>query len=341
MAFQIRDSASAHVFSFSYCTRELGRLTEARLMFVFAQVLWPQTSVPIDPIMKLEAVSKSWLPTALAVAGGTAAMIFLTNRGKKKDSEEQAPAKPRVYGFLPIDGHDADASPACLKLETFLKMTSTDFDLLFFPQHEMKGSPKGKMPWIHWDAIHDGRPLSDSTLIINELVRKDPSKYDLDSHLTKEEKAIATAFKTMLEESVYFQMFYARWKSPEFERVSEPLYFATFPFFVRWLVGKQVCGKMLRDLSGQGTGLLTESEVLEKFLLELDATAIYLGDKKYFMGDKLTSYDATVFAYLASLMTGDWEHPIFNAAREKHPNLVNYVNRMRVEFWPEYASSSH
>ena len=133
---------------------------------------------------------------------------------------------------------------------------------------------------------------------------------------------------------------YARWKSPESERVTEPLYFASVPGFVRWLVVKQIRGKMLRDLSGQGMGLLTESEVLEKFLMELEAIAIYLGDKKYFMGDKLSSYDASVFAYLASLMNGDWDHPICNAAREKYPNLVNYVESMRKEFWPEFASSS-
>jgi len=70
---------------------------------LFPQVRWQQTSFPIN-IMNREAVSKSWLPTALAVAGGAAAMIFLTNRGKKKDTDE-APAKPRVYDFLPIEGH--------------------------------------------------------------------------------------------------------------------------------------------------------------------------------------------------------------------------------------------
>ena len=50
----------------------------------------------------------------------------------------EAYKKPTVFGFAAID-NDADSSPACLKLETFLKMCGVDFDTRYFVEHQLKG----------------------------------------------------------------------------------------------------------------------------------------------------------------------------------------------------------
>ena len=49
---------------------------------------------------------------------------------------EPAPTKPVVYGWMPL-AVDADTSPACYKLETFLKMCKVDFDTTYFVDHKM------------------------------------------------------------------------------------------------------------------------------------------------------------------------------------------------------------
>ncbi|CAB9513945.1 Failed axon connections homolog [Seminavis robusta] len=248
---------------------------------------------------------------------------------------EPSPNTPIVFGWKAL-GQDNDSSPACLKLETFLRICKVDFETKHFQEHQMKGNPNKKVPYIHWSKLNDGKPMNDSTLIINALKTMDPITYDLDQHLTAEQRAIGTAFKTMLEESTYFTgIMQARWLcKEECDRVTVPLYFDFVPSLLRGLVGRQVRNNLVRDCQGQGTGILSNAQVLEKFKMELMAVSEYLGEKPYLMGTKVTSFDATVYAYMAILIQGDWSHEINQEARNCK-NVVAYVDRMRKEFWPE------
>ena len=165
----------------------------------------------------------------------------------------------------------------------------------------------------------------------------DPSTFDLDAHLTAEQKAIGTAFKTMLEESTYFTgVIQSRYVDKEqCDKITVPLYFDFVPSILRGMVASQVRGKLMRDAQGHGTAnILTDDQVFEKFQMELQAVSDYLGVKPYFMGDKVTSFDATVFAYLAILVQGDWNSKSNQEARS-YKNIMAYVDRMRKEFWPE------
>mmetsp|Transcript_22485 Transcript_22485/g.46662 ORF Transcript_22485/g.46662 Transcript_22485/m.46662 type:complete len:220 (-) Transcript_22485:198-857(-) len=216
-------------------------------------------------------------------------------------------------------------------------MCNVDFDVRYFKDHEMKNSTRTKkMPYIHWDRINDGMIMGDSTLIVNGLVRTDPGTFDLDDHLTPEQVAIGIAFKTMLEESMYFYGTYVRWVTSQFDEVTVPTYFADIPLpppFKGMLI-KRIRGKMIRDVKGHGVALLDDAEVVAKFRMELGAVSDYLGSKKYFMGDKVSSFDATVFGFVALFAQGEWEHEIIVAARNCK-NLMAYVERMKREFWPE------
>lgn len=274
---------------------------------------------------------------ALGAAVGGAAAIYVLARKLKKAEQRPPPSKMQVYGFIPL-APDPDSSPACIKLLTFLKMTKNEFDLVPLSEHGMNGSPKGKVPWAH-AAILGTKPMADSSLIMDALVRADPAKYDLDAHLTKEEHAMGTAFRIMLEESTYFAFAAVRWKTDEFERCSVPLYFSSVPFLLRGLIAKQIRRKILRDLKGQGIGLLDDKEVLQKAEKEIRALSVFLGSKKYLLGNRLSSYDAAVYAYCAAMIQGDWQHPLIEAAKGCR-NIVDYVARMRNEFWPELQQTS-
>eukprot|EP00529_Nitzschia_sp_RCC80_P028104 CAMPEP_0113445334 /NCGR_PEP_ID=MMETSP0014_2-20120614/3133_1 /TAXON_ID=2857 /ORGANISM="Nitzschia sp." /LENGTH=265 /DNA_ID=CAMNT_0000336383 /DNA_START=63 /DNA_END=860 /DNA_ORIENTATION=+ /assembly_acc=CAM_ASM_000159 len=249
---------------------------------------------------------------------------------------EPAPTKPVVYGWMPL-AVDADTSPACYKLETFLKMCKVDFDTKYFVDHQMKGSPANKVPWVRWEKLNEGEPTNDSTLIINDLKTMDHAVFDLDADLTTQENAIGTAFKTMLEESTYFTgIIQSRYVDKEqCDKITVPLYFDFVPSFLRGLVAGQVRKKLMRDAQGHGTAnLLNDDQVFEKFQMEIQAVSDYLGDKPYFMGTKVTSFDATVFAYMAILAQGEWNHKANQEVRSSK-NIMAYIDRLRKEFWPE------
>ena len=137
----------------------------------------------------------------------------------------------------------------------------------------------------------------------------------------------------MLEESLYWASFHARWNTDEFDTVTIPAYFPqTSWFFQTFIVGLIIKPKMLSQLRAQGTGLLSDDEVTQKAKAELQAVSDFLGNKTYIMGKRISSFDATVYAWLVGFIKGKWMHPIFQAARG-HQNLVDYVNRMQAEFW--------
>lgn len=87
-----------------------------------------------------------------------------------------------------------NASPACLKLETFLRMAN----LQYKTDTSRKTSSKGKMPWMEFD----GQPVADSNFCIH-LLNKELG-VDVDSQLSDAERASAHSILTMLEENTYW-----------------------------------------------------------------------------------------------------------------------------------------
>ena len=104
---------------------------------------------------------------------------------------------------------------------------------------------------------------------------------------------------------------------------------------VRGFAGRQVRSKVVRNAQGHGTAkVLSDDEIYEKFMMDFKAVSTFLGDKPYFMGERVSSYDATVFGHLAILAQGQWNHQINKTVRQC-TNVMNYLERMRNEFWPE------
>ncbi len=66
----------------------------------------------------------------------------------------------------------------------------------------------------------------------------------------------------------------------------------------------------------------------------IDAVADFLGGKPYFMGGEPTGADATLFAFVASVLC-----PLFDTrtAAERHANLKRYVGRMAARYYPDWS----
>ena len=94
----------------------------------------------------------------------------------------------------PISDGVPTISNFALKLETYLRMAEIPYENSFVP----KNSSKGKIPWIEYN----GKKIADSNFCISFL--NEEFKVTLDNKLSKSEKAVSHALKSMVEENTYW-----------------------------------------------------------------------------------------------------------------------------------------
>ena len=100
----------------------------------------------------------------------------------------------------------ASASPFCLKVETFLRMTNLTYENI---DHKMKyKSKKGQLPFIELN----GKEIADSDLIIKEL--SEQFEKNLDDGLTAEQKVTSHAFESMLNNHTSWVVRWWRYNNP-------------------------------------------------------------------------------------------------------------------------------
>lgn len=231
-----------------------------------------------------------------------------------------------LYTFGPAFGLP-DASPFVTKAEMLLKLAG-------LPYHARRGSlrraPKGKLPYL--DDM--GRIVADSTLIRWHIEKT--YHIDFDAGLSPAERGIAWAAEKLMEDHLYWAVARVRWLDQHNFDKGPALFFRGVPAPVRGLAERLVRYKVRKTLWGQGLGRHSEEELVALASKGVTSIADILGDKRYLMGDKPCGADATLFAFAGSLLCPVFDTPIRTAA-EGHANLVAYMDRMRAEFYPEFA----
>jgi glutathione S-transferase len=232
----------------------------------------------------------------------------------------------RFYQYLPAFGLP-NASPFCMKLETYLRMAGLPFEAPAVGLREMGRAPKGKMPYIE----DGGRLLADSTFIMEDL----DARYGktLDGWLTAEQKAVACAFQRLMEENLYWAVVYTRWVEPQGWEKTRAAFFASLPVPLKWLLPPLARRGMRKQMQGHGMGRHTREEIHAIGKRDITALADFLGDKPYFMGEQPSSLDATAYAFLANLL---WP-PVESALKQhaaRYPSLEAYCQRMRARYYP-------
>ena len=229
-----------------------------------------------------------------------------------------------LYQFYPVLGLP-NASPFCMKLETYLRMAGLSFDIHYIrnPQH----GPKGKLPFIKVDDVK----YADSELIIDELKKRfhDP----LDAELTHEQRALGRLIDYTLGDRMYWFLLYWRWQDKAGWSVIKTEYFKKLPAFSRMFVPAMVRKKVVTALKEQGTGRYSKEEVIYLGKKIIDSLVGILGTKPYFLGDKPTSADATAFAFLANILMSPLKSPLQEYASQ-FESLTTYCRLM----WDAYYS---
>lgn len=229
----------------------------------------------------------------------------------------------RLYQFPPAFGLP-NASPFCMKLETYLRMAGLRFENVHL-SNPLK-APKGKLPYID----DEGCTVADSGLAIDYL----KGKYgdSLDAWMSPQEAAVALAWRRLMEENLYWVLLYSRWIDEPGWSATRAAFFGGLPPLARDLAPRYVRSIMKKELWGHGMGRHRREEIYEIGKRDIAAVAGFLGDKSYFMGEQPSSLDATAYAFLANILWVPLESPLQSAAKE-YLNLETYCRRMRENYF--------
>ena len=218
-------------------------------------------------------------------------------------------------------------SPFCVKLELWLRMMDIPYRV---EKGDPRRAPVGKVPWIE----DDGKPLHDSTLIIEHLERE--TGRSLDGWLDVGQRARGHALQRMFEEATYSVIGYSRWAEdavfPEYIQVL----FADMPALVRRFVPKMIRKRILASMHSGGLMRHDRAQIYRFAEQDLDCFAQQLGDRDYLFGDRPSSYDAVAFGFIGSFSLVPFDNPARRRVMETD-NLRCYVERIRDRYFPELA----
>lgn len=230
----------------------------------------------------------------------------------------------RLYNFGPF--YDLpDASPFCLKVDAYLRAAGIPFEVVSGLEN-LRRAPKGKLPFID----DDGTLVADSTFIIEHLKKKygDP----LDTGLAPEQRATSHAFCKMLDENLYWCGVHARWIDPAVWPLIRGKFFGAMPAPLRWIVPMMVRRDIARSLHGQGLGRHSTAEILAIARRDLLALSDFLGDRQYFLDQRVTTLDVVAYAFLAEFILPPIQCEFTDLARSFR-NLVAFVERFRARYY--------
>ncbi len=243
------------------------------------------------------------------------------------NADEEVSATPiTLYQFAPAFGIP-NASPFCLKLETWLRMAGLEYKTRITP--DPRKAPMGKLPMIEVD----GQKVADSQCAIEHLEKVRGVK--LNTQLNLVERGRALALTRMLEEHSYWALIYFRWLDDEGWEVTRETFFSKLNPLLRAIAPGMVRRKTARDAKGQGLSRHSRDQILHRYNEDINALAANLGERPYFGGYQPANIDAVAFALLANVLLSSMHLPLTDITRQ-HPNLVAYANRMQENYFPEY-----
>lgn len=214
-------------------------------------------------------------------------------------------------------------SPFCVKLETYLRMAKIPYEV---PTLDFRKAPKGKIPF----ATIDGKLIGDSSHIVEILENK--FGHPVDGGLSPEQKAQGVAIRCLIEEHFYFAGAWLRWSDEESWQYVKVEFLKILPPVIGSLILKKIRKDFLKAIHGQGMGRHTREEIIQFAKDDLDALAVLLGDKAFFLGDKPSSIDASAYGFLVQQYNVPWRGPTRDHA-ESHKNLIAFCERMKKLYW--------
>jgi glutathione S-transferase len=214
-----------------------------------------------------------------------------------------------------------NASPFCLKIEKTLEVFKLPFESSdpFRETNEVEKVtlPKGKLPYI----ADDGKVISDSEFILDYLYIKYGKS--LNDNITKYEKAVAYAFKKMIEEHLYWVLVYSRWFDEEnWNKFTKEAYFGDLP----QNVAQMIIDKTKRDFIGTGIGIHSQEEIYALGMKDMEAINALVENKKgEFIFGSFSEIDVILYSFLIQIKLPPHSSPLKDFLLA-NPKLLSYIN---------------
>ena len=180
--------------------------------------------------------------------------------------------------------------------------------------------------------MDQGQLIEDSTFIIGHLKQK--HGVDLDKHLSAEQKAISTAFQWLCEKSLIDIVAHFRWSDPQNWPKFRDVVFKGAPWLIKVTVANAMSKSLTKTLYKHGIGRFSDDEKLVILNDNLSAISNYLGDKKYFFGDQISTIDITLFSFLVQVRPRGIVRQL-EGVLDKYPNLLRFIANFEKNYWPE------
>jgi hypothetical protein len=266
----------------------------------------------------MDLVSNSSTAVQVAVAVGAVVVSGLVLKKlvgsrRSKLRPKEVSETPRLYIF-PKWALGPNASPGCVKLETFLRLAKIKYTV----NAEGKTGPTGRWPYIS----HKGEFISDSGTCIEYLIKEMVPGFD--DHLSPRDKALGLLLTRTFEQSTYFGIVRIRWVD-NIESYIKVMNFGGMPDWIKALIMKNLRKGVIKVLNGQGCGDRSDTEYIQDIQNECAAIMEFLptDPTKYFGNyDRPSSLDAVLYAYLHSL----WVFPY-----SRRPRFMETLSAARVQ----------
>lgn len=217
-----------------------------------------------------------------------------------------------------------NASPFCMKLETYLRMARLPYEVV--KVMDPRKAPKGKLPYIN----DNGKIIADSGLIVDYL--KQAYGNTLDGKLNELQKAQLLAWQRLIEEHLYWAILYSRWIDDNNWPVVKQVFFGKAPLVIREMLSVVIRKNMQRQLLGHGMGRHTQSEIYQLGIADLKALNVQLGSNAFLFGNEPTSLDASGYAFIANILYPPIESPMADYVKSQQ-NFISYCERMKGKFY--------
>lgn len=228
-------------------------------------------------------------------------------------------------------------SPACMELETWLRMTKLPYNSVIVTATNFELAPKGKVPFIDYQ----GKLIGDACLIIEMLKQKEG--IDLDASLTATERSISLAFRRMLKENTYWGGIHIRYNMNEnwrhYGEVVANILFPDAPTEAWEPFIKEFRQTILSQMYSHGMGRHSSEEIVQITYADFQALSDFLADKPFFMGDQPTTLDATAYAFVGNIIKPPYTSPIVDYVLQRS-NLCQHYERMTQHFFADSVSSA-
>merc|ERR1711881_787960 len=271
---------------------------------------------------------------------------------EKKPKEPAPPPPPAVHkkdfekDMVYVFQFDRTAmvpsiSPACLKLETWLKLNGIKFENV---DHNSKlRSKRGLLPFVELN----GEEIADSEVIIKQLTTKF-EKEDPAANLTPEQKNVQHAMVAMVENHLQWSFMHWRVKNADntlkgFHVDLQTMMGTKLPVaLLNFAFKHPMLRKGMKKVKAAGFNGYNAEEIEQFGKDDLKVLSELLGDKQFFFGDDPNHLDLVAFSEVALIISVDDSEesgikcPLKEFVNAECTNLVGHFNRMKDRAWGDH-----